>query len=123
VQTGEAGLFRPVGSESFGAPHAKPQQFDQQPVEVAATVAACRIAHEITEKPRYLAHASLAYRWLLGDNDLGLPLLDPQTGRCFDGLHPDRVNANCGGESVVSALLAAADMNMMASSLRLAIAS
>jgi len=123
VQTGETGLFRPVGSESFGAPHAKPQHFDQQPVEVAATVAACRIAYEITEKPRYLAHASLAYRWLLGDNDLGLPLLDPQTGRCCDGLHPDRVNANCGGESVVSALMAAADMRIMAASPRLAIAS
>jgi hypothetical protein len=123
VQTGEAGLFRPVGSESFGAPHTKPQQFDQQPVEVAATIAACRIAHEITENPRYLAHASLAYRWLLGDNDLGLPLLDPQTGRCFDGLHPDRVNANCGAESVVTALMAAADMNMIAPSARLAIAS
>lgn len=123
IQTGEAGFFRPVGSESFGAPHAKPQRFDQQPVEVAATVAACRIAHEITEKPRYSAHASLAYRWLLGDNDLGLPLLDPQTGHCCDGLHPDRVNANCGAESVVSALMAAADMRMMPPSSRLAIAS
>ncbi len=113
LQTGKAGLFRPVGSESFGAPHARPEQFDQQPVEVAATAAACRIAHEITAKPRYLADASLAYRWLLGDNDLGLALLDPQTGRCFDGLHPDRVNENCGAESVVCALMAAADMRAM----------
>ena len=39
-----------------------------------------------------------------------------------DGLHPDRVNANCGAESVVSALLAAADMNAMELTSRLAVA-
>jgi hypothetical protein len=117
---GETGLFRPVGSDSFGAPHARPEPFDQQPLEVAATVAACRIAYEINAAPRYLADANRAWRWLLGDNDLGLALLDPKTGRCSDGLHPDRVNANCGAESVVSALLAAADMNALQEASRLA---
>ena len=121
-QTGEAGLFRPVGSDSFGAPHARPEPFDQQPLEVAATVAACRIAYEITAAPRYRADADRAWRWFLGENDLGLALLDPKTGRCSDGLHPDRVNANCGAESVVSALLAAADMNAMELTSRLAVA-
>ncbi|WP_281823474.1 hypothetical protein [Sphingobium sp. BS19] len=120
LQKGETGLFRPVGSDSFGAPHARPEPFDQQPLEVAATVAACRIAYVITAAPRYLADANRAWRWLLGDNDLGLALLDPKTGRCSDGLHPDRVNANCGAESVVSALLAAADMNALQEASRLA---
>lgn len=122
VQTGEHGLFRPVGSDSFGAPHARPEPFDQQPLEVAATVAACRVAYEITADPHFLAESSRAYRWLLGDNDLGIPLLDPATGRCLDGLHPDRANANCGGESVVSALLAAADMRAMQHTSRISIA-
>ncbi|MCF3934135.1 hypothetical protein L1787_11995 [Acuticoccus sp. M5D2P5] len=121
VQTGEHGLFRPVGSHSFGAPHVHPEPFDQQPLEVAATVAACRIAYEITENPFFLAEASRAYRWLLGDNDLGIALLDPDTGRCCDGLHPDRANANCGGESLVSALLAAADMRALERTARLSI--
>ncbi|AYJ84561.1 hypothetical protein D3Y57_00055 (plasmid) [Sphingomonas paeninsulae] len=115
-------MFRPVGSDSFGAPHAGPEPFDQQPLEVAATVAACRIAYEITGAPRYRTDADRAWRWLLGENDLGLALLDPKTGRCCDGLHPDRVNANCGAESVVSALLAAADMNAMELTSRLATA-
>lgn len=123
LQTSEKGLFRPVGSESFGAPHARPEPFDQQPVEVAATIAACKIAHDITAKPRYLTDADLAFHWLLGANDLGLALLDPQTGRCFDGLHPDRVNQNCGAESVVCALMAAADMRAMEKTLHLAMAS
>jgi hypothetical protein len=120
LQTSDTGLFRPVGSDSFGAPHAWPEPFDQQPLEVAATVAACRIAYEITATPRYLTDAGRAWRWLLGDNDLGLALLDPKTGRCSDGLHPDRVNANCGAESIVSALLAAADMNALQEASRLA---
>lgn len=122
LQTSDTGLFRPVGSDSFGAPHALPQPFDQQPLETAATIAACRIAYEISAKPRYLAEANRAWRWLLGDNDLGLALLDPETGRCSDGLHPDRVNANCGAESAISALFAAADMNALAQNAHLAIA-
>lgn len=123
MQTGESGMFRPVGSASFGTPHVLPERFDQQPVEVAATIAACRIAHEVTANPRYLDAAGSAYRWLLGENDLGLALLDLETGHCFDGLHPDRVNANCGAESVVCALLANADMRAMDRTARLSIVS
>jgi hypothetical protein len=122
LQTGEAGFFRPVGSDSFGAPHAAPEPFDQQPVEVAATVAACRIAYEISGRARYKADAARAYRWMLGDNDLGMAVLDPLSGRCSDGLHPDRVNANCGAESVMSALLATADMNALDAASCLAVA-
>jgi hypothetical protein len=36
-------------------------------------------------------------------------LIDPRTGSCRDGLHPDRANENNGGESVVSYLLALVD--------------
>ncbi|MGD9710557.1 MAG: hypothetical protein AB7V46_00615 [Thermomicrobiales bacterium] len=113
VQVGEAGHFRPVGSDSFGARHTPPEPFDQQPLEVAAMIAACRVGYEATGDAPYLAEANRAYRWLLGANDLGIALLDVATGRCRDGLHPDRANANCGGESVVSVLLAAADMQAL----------
>ena len=39
-----------------------------------------------------------------------LPLIDLETGSCRDGLHPDRVNENRGGESVVSYLLSLAEI-------------
>ncbi len=113
LQTGSSGLFRPVGSDSFGLPHSPPEPFDQQPVEVAATVAACRTAHAITGDTDFSVEAQRAFAWLLGENDLGIALLHPATGRCRDGLHPDRANENCGGESVVSALLAAADLRII----------
>ena len=50
----------------------------------------------------------------IGGNDLSVALVDSGTGRCRDGLHPDRANENCGGESVVSYLLALAEMRQLA---------
>ena len=50
------------------------------------------------------------FGWFLGENDLGLPLVDVDTGACRDGLHPDRANENRGGESVVCYLLGLAEV-------------
>jgi hypothetical protein len=41
-------------------------------------------------------------------------LVDPESGSCRDGLHPDRANENRGGESVVSYLLSLAEMRQLA---------
>ena len=41
LQTASSGCFRPVGSKSFGRIRQKPDAFDQQPVEAAATISAC----------------------------------------------------------------------------------
>ena len=41
LQTAPSGCFRPVGSKSFGKIRRKPDAFDQQPVEAAATISAC----------------------------------------------------------------------------------
>ena len=49
--------------------------------------------------------AMRAFRWFLGDNDLAVPLVDPATGACSDGLHPDRSSENKGAELVLSYLL------------------
>ena len=54
------------------------------------------------------------FGWFLGDNDLGLPLVDVETGSCRDGLHPDRANENRGGESVVCYLLSLAEIRQLA---------
>jgi hypothetical protein len=49
--------------------------------------------------------ATRAFGWFLGENDLQTALIDPGTGGCSDGLHPDRSNENMGAESVLSYLL------------------
>ena len=105
VQTSPAGMFRPVGSHGFGDQMTRPQLFDQQPLEATATIAACLAAWRAEGDPRWKMDADRAFAWFLGDNDLATPLVDPETGLCRDGLHPDRVNENCGGESAVSFLL------------------
>ncbi|RYE88053.1 MAG: glycosyltransferase [Hyphomicrobiales bacterium] len=109
-QTSRAGLFRPVGSAGFQDVRSAPRGFDQQPVEAAATIAACLAAWRSTGEDRWQKDAARAFAWFLGRNDLGQPLVDTATGTCQDGLHPDRVNKNCGGESVLSYLLGLADM-------------
>ncbi len=110
LQTTPAGRFRPVGSMSFGANRAHPLAFDQQPLEVAASISACLAAWRADGHDGWRAHAERALAWFFGNNDLSLPLVDLQTGGCCDGLHPDRPNENRGGESVVSYLLSLAEM-------------
>lgn len=109
-QTSPEGLFRPVGTEGFADIRLPPKTFDQQPVEAAATIAACFAAWSATGNAAWKVAASRAFSWFLGSNDLGLALIDAETGGCRDGLHPDRSNENQGGESVVSYLLGLSDM-------------
>ncbi len=115
-QTSPVGLFRPVGSHSFGAKRVSPQPFDQQPLEAAATISACLAAERVDGHTSWRTAAERAFAWFLGSNDLYLPLVDERTGSCRDGLHPERVNENRGGESVVSYLLALAEMREAAAS-------
>jgi glycosyltransferase involved in cell wall biosynthesis len=110
IQTTSGGFFRPVGTEGFGASRLMPKAFDQQPVDAAATISACIAAWNVSHAEEWRADAELAFRWFLGDNDLGVPLVDHETGACSDGLHSDRHNENSGAESVLSWLLSVAEM-------------
>lgn len=114
LQTTSAGLFRPIGSASFGDKRTAPRQFDQQPLEAAATISACLAALRADGDAKWRADAERAFAWFLGSNDLSVPLVDLDTGSCRDGLHPERVNENRGGESVVSYLLGLAEMRALA---------
>jgi hypothetical protein len=114
VQTGPAGLFRPVGTESFFDRRQAPRAFDQQPVEAAASISAYLAASRVEAGKAWSVDADRAFSWFLGANDLWTVLVDPETGGCRDGLHPDRPNENQGAESVLSYLLALADMRRWA---------
>jgi glycosyltransferase involved in cell wall biosynthesis len=113
-QTSAAGVFRPVGSDSFGDLRKPPRAFDQQPLEATATISACLAAWRADGDVTWKTHAARAFAWFLGSNDLLLPLVDLETGSCRDGLHPDRPNENRGGESVVSYLLSLAEIRQLA---------
>jgi len=106
------GHFVPIGSNGFyqrGGAHAR---FDQQPVEAQAMVSACLEAHRITADKNWYKEARRAFDWFLGRNDLDLPIYDPTTGGCRDGLHPDRANQNQGAESSLAFLQAVLELRL-----------
>ncbi|MFH1904027.1 MAG: glycosyltransferase family 4 protein [bacterium] len=112
LQRADAGYFVPIGSDGFYPQGGERARFDQQPVEAQAMVSACLEAYRITLDERWHKEARRAFEWFLGRNDLNLPLYDPTTGGCRDGLHPDRVNENQGAESTLSFLQALLELRL-----------
>ncbi len=104
IQT-EDNHFVPIGSNGWyekGGPRAR---FDQQPVEANAMVEACVEAFNVTREKSWFDNAVMCFNWFLGHNDLNLPLYDPKTGGCRDGLMADGINQNQGAESSLAWLL------------------
>lgn len=109
-QKAAAGHFRPIGSNGFHERNGERADFDQQPVEAQAMVSACLEAFRATRDPFWWREARRAFEWFLGRNDLGLPLHNPATGGCRDGLHHNRVNENQGAESTLAYQIALVEM-------------
>jgi glycosyltransferase involved in cell wall biosynthesis len=108
----DGGHFVPIGSNGFYQRGGERARFDQQPVEAQAMVSACLEAHRITGDRRWYKEARRAFEWFLGRNDLNLPIYDPTTGGCRDGLHPDRRNENQGAESSLAYLQAVLELRL-----------
>lgn len=113
LQTSPHGIFQPVGSDGFCHRNGTRAFFDQQPVEVQATVSACLEAFRATADVFWLERAHGVFAWFLGRNDLALMLYDAQTGGCRDALHADRVNENQGAESTLAFHLARAELQLV----------
>ena len=110
--TAEGKHFTPIGSNGFYQKGGERARFDQQPVEAQAMVSSCLDAYRITSDKKWLKEARTAFEWFLGRNDLHLPVYDPITGGCRDGLHSDRVNENQGAESTLAFLHALLDLRL-----------
>jgi hypothetical protein len=112
LQMSEKGHFRPIGTNGFYRRGGTRANFDQQPIEVQATVSACLEAYRATSDFWWYEQAQRAFDWFIGWNDLGLELYSPETGGCRDGLHVDRVNRNQGAESTLAFLLSLVEMRL-----------
>lgn len=112
LQRSDSGYFVPIGSNGFYLQGGERARFDQQPVEAQAMVSACLAAGQITFDKRWRKEARSAFEWFLGRNDLDLPVYDPTTGGCRDGLHPDRVNENQGAESTLAFIQALLELRL-----------
>lgn len=102
VQIAPRGHYRPVGSDSFGDAYELPRPFDQQALEIWATIDAASAAYDVTVDDIWLLHARRAYDWFAGRNDRGVIVGDPLTGTSKDGINPRGLNLNEGAESVLA---------------------
>lgn len=93
--------FAPTQGWSKGEPR---PGFDQQPIEAWAMADACHRAWIVTGDAVWRVRALRAARWLMGSNDTGMSLYDPDTGATFDGLHDGSVNENRGAESTLAGI-------------------
>jgi glycosyltransferase involved in cell wall biosynthesis len=107
------GHFVPIGSNGFYEQDGERARFDQQPVEAQTMASACLEAYRGTSDERWRKEAQRAFEWFLGRNDLNLPLYDPTTGGCRDGLHPDRPNENQGAESTLAFLQTVLELRLV----------
>jgi len=112
------GHFVPIGSNGFYKRGGERARFDQQPVEAQAMVSACLEAHRITGDKSWHKEARRAFEWFLGRNDLNLPIYDPTTGGCRDGLHADRPNENQGAESSLAFLQSVLELRLFETTLQ-----
>jgi hypothetical protein len=89
----------PVGGRGPG--DIKPG-FDQQPIEVAAIADAAARASLVTGDDYWEEVIDMAVNWFLGNNDVGLLMMDAETGGGYDGLQQMSVNLNEGAESTLA---------------------
>ncbi|MGC8594805.1 MAG: glycosyltransferase [Candidatus Kryptoniota bacterium] len=119
IQTAKDGHFVPIGSNGFYIRSGLRARFDQQPIEAASMISAFLTAYSVTGDDRWKNKAESAFEWFLGRNDLGLPVYDPYTGGCCDGIHPDRVNQNQGAESTLSFLISLLEQMIIRQNLKI----
>lgn len=94
--------WTPVGGRSIAN---MDPGFDQQPLEAWAMIDAASVAARL-DGSHWFDVAETARSWFLGANDLGVEMVDPETGGGFDGLTPTGPNLNQGAESTLAAVAA-----------------
>jgi len=83
--------------------------FDQQPVDAAAMIEACAEGFRASGDERFRTWAELSLAWFEGRNASGRPMVDADSGGCYDGLEEHGVNQNQGAESLLAWLSAQED--------------
>ena len=102
--------LRLVGNVGWHSRGGEKPPADEQAIDAAAFVLAFRGAYLATGDHQYLRRMRESFAWFLGVNRLGLPLYDPMTGGCRDGLGATQVNQNQGAESTICFLLSLLEM-------------
>lgn len=97
-------IFWPVGNHGWYQHGEDKALYDQQPVEAVTMADAALAAHRLLNDGKYLTSFRRTRDWFHGANSLGQPLVDAETGACYDGLLASGVNRNQGAESTLAYL-------------------
>jgi hypothetical protein len=111
VQTGEDGQLRIIGNRGWYPQGSEPAKWDQQPLEAQGLVQAAMAAYRATGEGQWVEHALRCLAWFYGRNDGDVPLYNPETGGCQDGLRADGVDDNQGAESTLACVLSVLEMH------------
>jgi len=104
------GILKLVGNDGWYRAGSRRADYDEQPIDAWLMVLAYATAYRITARESYFDLAEGAFEWFLGRNAAGMPLYDHATGACYDGITPHGLNLNQGAESLLSYLLARAEI-------------
>lgn len=96
------GFYWPVGCHTWGTVGEEPSLHNQEPVEACGTLLASLKAFDITGENYYLNKAEMCLEWFLGNNSADMPMIDPVSGGCYDGLQKQGPNLNQSAESLLS---------------------
>ncbi len=99
------GYLSPVGNDGWYYRGGALPVFDQQAIEVMAMVLVYFQAYQLTHDTTYIQKMFTSYLWFLGENSLRVPLYDPETKGCCDGLQPNGINRNQGAESTLAYII------------------
>lgn len=98
----EKGYLSTIGNKHWYFKGGKRSVFAQQPVEVPSIILLYQELFQLTGDTHYQQRIIQSFQWFFGKNELGIPLYDPITHGCCDGLEFHGVNLNQGAESTIS---------------------
>ncbi|MDO9594703.1 MAG: glycosyltransferase [Lutibacter sp.] len=100
------GHFKVISNNGWYQKNAEPQQYGEQPIDVACTIQTLDIFYKTFGMQKYKNMMKVAFSWFLGRNHLKQTMYNPITGGCYDGLEKENVNLNQGAESTICYLIA-----------------
>ncbi len=108
-------MFTPIGNKGWYKKGGQIAFYDQQSVEASCMTETALAAFRATHSNNFINSAQTVFEWFLGKNIKGLPVYNPITGGCYDGITPEGLNLNQGAEATITYLLARLDLETIRS--------
>ncbi|RZJ56134.1 MAG: glycosyltransferase [Flavobacterium sp.] len=98
--------FRVISNNGWYHKGTEPNQYGEQPIDVAYTIMTLNTFYKAFKTPEYKQQMKTAFNWFLGKNHLNQVMYNPISGGGYDGLEKENVNLNQGAESTICYLTA-----------------